>query len=66
MTGHAGILRRIGWVIDGDTGKEVFRATIDYPNGPPGKDLPFDVVWKSLPVKIVVIDSVGSETERGK
>ncbi len=52
-SGHSGILRRIGWM-ENEHGEQVFRAFVDYPNGPPS-GLPFSVVWNQTPVQIVVV-----------
>lgn len=51
-----GIVRRIGWEKDEETGLPVFRAIVEYPNGPPS--LPFAVVWGKIPVEIVVIENM--------
>ena len=52
MSENFGVVTRAGWEKDEETGKEVFRATIEYPNGPPY--LPFDVIWERKPVDIVL------------
>ena len=54
MIDAAGVIRRFGWDRD-ESGKLVFRAVVDYPDGPP--DLPFAVIWHSLPVRIVEVKS---------
>ena len=63
MTENYGIVRRVGWDEDEDTGEKVFRAIVEYPNGPPaGTDaLTFNVVWDQLPVKIVLVARVESK-----
>ncbi len=45
----SGIIRRIGWDKD-DEGHAVFRAIIDFPNGPP--TLECRVVFRAMPVTI--------------
>jgi hypothetical protein len=59
--GHAGIVRSIGWGVDED-GCKVFRAIVEYPDGPPGDDLPINICWTGQPVKIVVQDAALSST----
>lgn len=59
----SGIVRRIGWETDEETGEKVFRAIVEYPDGPPDPDLPLAVVWQEIPVKIVVAaGGVGAPT----
>ena len=56
-----GIVSRVGWEKDED-GREVFRAIIWFPNGPP--DLPFNTVWDQRPVIVALADaSAGSGGE---
>jgi hypothetical protein len=51
-----GIVRKIGWAED-DEGKPVFRAVVEYPDGPDElDDVPLRIVWDRLPVRIVVLD----------
>lgn len=52
------IVRSIGWV--GEDGQQVFRAVIEYPNGPPD-DLSFNAVWDARPVRIVIVESLARE-----
>jgi hypothetical protein len=52
QTVRAGFLRRVGWEKHEDTGEDVFRAVIEYPNGPPD-NLRFSLVWEPIPVAIV-------------
>jgi hypothetical protein len=49
-----GFVRRCGWECDESTGKEVFRAIVEYPNGPPD-GLSWSIVWDTVPVQIVVV-----------
>lgn len=50
ITPGCGIVRRIGWEKDEETGAEVFRAIIDFPNGPP--NLLFSTIWDRKPVNV--------------
>lgn len=45
----SGIITKLGWDKN-DEGKDVFRAIIEFPNGPP--DLNALVVWDQKPVTI--------------
>ena len=64
MTEKYGIVKLVGWDEDEDTGEKVFRAIIEYPNGPPaGTDsLTFNVVWDQLPVKLVLVTPCEGKT----
>lgn len=46
-----GIVRRVGWDSN-EAGDRVFRAIIDFPNGPPA--LSYAVIWDPQPVEIIV------------
>ena len=63
MTEKYGIIRRVGWERDDETGEKVFRAIVEYPDGPPtdADALTFNVVWDQLPVKIVLVTKVESK-----
>lgn len=43
-----GIVRKIGW--EKVRGKEVFRAIVDFPNGPPS--LHYVTIWDRHPVEL--------------
>lgn len=51
------VIERIGWDDDGR-----FTATLVFPNGPP--DIPFLIVWRQLPVRIVPDDSTQSDPDQ--
>lgn len=58
-----GIIGFVGWkIVDG---KDVYQIIVEYPYGPPD-DLTFDVIAKSLPVKIVLADAALAEEDTPK
>jgi hypothetical protein len=62
-TAHNGIVCRIGW--EERDGKEVFSATVDFPNGPPAY-LKSEIVWGSIPVEIVPLADIAQLQEDRK
>lgn len=54
----------MGWSKDA-CGKDIFRAIVDFPEGPP-PDITFDVVWRQLPVTIALAKESATPIPVGK
>lgn len=55
-----GVIRNIGWMTDDETKKEVFRAWVDFPNGPP--PIQYSVIFQQIPIQIVPAPRPNEET----
>lgn len=51
------VIRKAGWELDEETGRQIFRVVVVYRDGDKLPDWTIEAVWKEMPVEIHLSDT---------